>query len=369
MPQAPSPHPSLTLPDLMRPAEGGPWRTWFPLLKVWKSLVFCSALWSAIALYSYWGAGRLTTPWILLNTVASPAIQVAFISLLSPLPWLFANRFRQPWRFLVGLVLGMPFCYVLAGSIARLDLWFLALAHVATNPQRVLGIYLSLVAPGMLALGNLIAGRAKAESLQEASDREAQRIRYRLLQSQVHPHVLFNALTGMAELVRDDPRAAEEAILHLSDLMRKIIRASDTDLAPLREERTLVGDYLALESMRLGPRLTVVWDWDEAVDALQLPPLLLQPLAENAIKHGIAPSVEGGRVRVTGKVEGDVLGLEIWNGGMPYAPGPARRSPGIGLSNLRSRLRFAYGGRAGLSIGPREGGTLARIEIQLSCLT
>jgi len=354
--------------NLVPPAEEAPWRTWFPLLKAWKSLVFCSALWTSISLFSYWQAGRLTTPWILLNVGASPAIQVGAIALLSPLPWVFANRLRQPWRFLLGLVIGLPFCGVLAATIVKLDLWFLALAHVPTNPQRILAVYLSLVAPGMLALGNFIAGRAQAESLRDASDREARRIRHRLLQSQVHPHVLFNALTGMAELVRDDPKATEEAILHLSDLMRKIIKASDSDRAPLREERKLVADYLALESMRLGPRLEVAWDWDEALDALELPPLLLQPLAENAIKHGIAPSVEGGLVRVTGKVEGEVLVLEIWNGGSPCDPEAARKGLGIGISNLQSRLRFTYGREAGLSLGPREGGTRARIEIPMHCL-
>jgi len=343
--------------------------TWFPLLKAWRSLILCSTLWTSFAFFSYWSAGRLTTPWILLNVGVSPAVQVGAIALLSPLPWVAASRFRKPWGFLLGLVIGLPFCMVLAAAITRLDLWFLSLAHVPTNPQRILAIYLSLVAPGMLAIGNFIAGRAQAESLREASDREARRIRHRLLQSQVHPHVLFNALTGMAELVRDDPRAAEEAILHLSDLMRKIIKASDSDRAPLREERKLVEDYLALESMRLGPRLEVAWDWDEALDALELPPLLLQPLAENAIKHGVAPSVEGGLVRVTGKVEGGALVLAIWNGGSPCDPEAVRRGTGIGVGNLQSRLRFAYGHQARLSLGPWEGGTRARIEIPMDCLS
>jgi LytS/YehU family sensor histidine kinase len=137
---------------------------------------------------------------------------------------------------------------------------------------------------------------------------------------------------------------------------------------PLREEQKVVADFLALEAIRLGDRLRVVWEWDEGLDSIELPPLLLQPLVENAIKHGIAPSIPGGDLIIRARAQDGAIFLEVWNSGIPFQNADAR--PGIGVKNLRSRLSLHFGSGARLFIGPSGQGTLASIRfeaIQVEC--
>ncbi|MBL0210365.1 MAG: histidine kinase [Holophagaceae bacterium] len=229
-------------------------------------------------------------------------------------------------------------------------------------------IYVALVGPAMMVVGGLVAARARSEELREASEAEVRVARNRLLQSQIHPHVLFNALNGLAELVHKSPKAAENAIRHLSELLRRIMRASEHMRLPLGEERKIVTDFLALESIRLENRLRVVWEWDEALDAIEVPPLLLQPLVENAIKHGIAPSIPGGDLILRARAHDGVVFLEVWNSGVPIREREEGR--GIGVTNLRSRLLLHFGSGASFTIGPSGQGTLACIRLdamQVEC--
>lgn len=219
---------------------------------------------------------------------------------------------------------------------------------------------MSIVGPAMMIVGGLTAARAKSEDDRKAARNEAMVAKTRLLQSQVHPHVLFNALNGLAELIHKDPRVAERSVQHLADLMRRIMRASEYPTFPLSEERAVVTDFLALEAMRLGPRLRVDWDWDFTLEHLELPPLLLQPLVENAIKHGISPSVAGGEILISLRSEGRDVYLEVWNTGMPFKPD---RRGGIGIKNLVSRLALTFGTGARFSLGPQGNGTLASIYL------
>jgi LytS/YehU family sensor histidine kinase len=214
----------------------------------------------------------------------------------------------------------------------------------------------------MILVGGLVAARARSEELREAFAAEAQVATNQLLQSQIHPHVLFNALNGLAELVHKSPKAAERAIQHLSDLLRRIMRASEFMRLPLGEERKIVADFLALEAIRLGERLRVVWEWDEGLDSIEVPPLLLQPLVENAIKHGIAPSLSGGDLILRARaLEGAIL-LEVWNSGVPLRE--KEMGSGIGVKNLRSRLAMHFGAGASFTIGPSNEGTLASIRLE-----
>ena len=214
----------------------------------------------------------------------------------------------------------------------------------------------------MMLVGGLVAARAHSEELREASEAEAQVAKNRLLQSQIHPHVLFNALNGLAELVYKSPKEAERAIRHLADLLRRIMRASEHMRLPLGEERKIISDFLALEAIRLGPRLRVTWEWDEALDRVELPPLLVQPLVENAIKHGIAPSVPGGELVLRARAEQGAMVLEVWNSGEPFLDTPGGH--GLGVKNLRSRLALHFGAGATLTVGPSGHGTLARLRVE-----
>ena len=135
--------------------------------------------------------------------------------------------------------------------------------------------------------------------------------------------------------MHEDPPAAEEMIALLADLYRMLTHHGEADLAPLQRERALVEAYLAMERMRLGERLRVRWEWPSWADGVVIPPLFLQPLVENAIKHGISPCETGGEVRISCLRDEGTVSLCVRNTGAPLARG-ARE--GIGLANLRARL-------------------------------
>jgi LytS/YehU family sensor histidine kinase len=140
------------------------------------------------------------------------------------------------------------------------------------------------------------------------------------------------------------------------------MRASEYMRLPLGEERKIVSDFLALEAIRLGDRLRVVWEWDERLDAIEVPPLLLQPLVENAIKHGISPSIPGGDLILRARAQEGAILLEVWNSGSPFHE--KAEAGGIGVKNLRSRLAMHFGAGASFSIGRSGQGTLACIRLE-----
>ena len=156
------------------------------------------------------------------------------------------------------------------------------------------------------------------------------------LQNQLDPHVLYNALNGLAELVHEDPLAAEEMIAMLADLYRRLTVHGETALIRLEQERRLVEAYLDMEQMRLGDRLRVSWDWPDWADPVLLPPYFLLPLVENAIKHGISPAEAGGEVVIACARDGARILLRVENTGAALGPG----RPGVGLGNLGARLRL-----------------------------
>lgn len=189
-----------------------------------------------------------------------------------------------------------------------------------------------------LAFGIAYGWVSSAKEATEASERRTAELlrqsQSRALQNQLEPHVLYNALNGIAELVHEDPLAAEEAITRLADLYRMLTGHGEAALIRLEQERLLVEAYLAMEQMRLGERLQASWQWPEWADALWLPPLFLLPLVENAIKHGIAPVAAGGQVVISCARDGDWAQLVVENTGS--LPQGERR--GVGLSNLETRL-------------------------------
>jgi two-component system sensor histidine kinase AlgZ len=171
------------------------------------------------------------------------------------------------------------------------------------------------------------------------------------LQSRVQPHFLFNTLNTAIALVRIDPARAEEVLEDLCELFRAALGALEGD-STLGEEIRLARMYLAIEGMRFGRRLEVEWDVDPAVDAARVPSLLLQPLVENAVRHGVEPNDAGGRIQVRARLRGGRAWVQIANtvGG----PGPAGH--GIGLASARERLRLMHDFHAEFQSGPSPDG-------------
>lgn len=336
------------------------WKKWFPLLASWPALTTIYLLWLALLVGTSLASPKPSSIWNLLREITSPLTHLGAFALVAPLPWLIRRNRSAFLNFLQGLFLSLVICELTAILLVLLDAFFLRRDGLAHDLGKTISIYCSLVGPGMMIVGGLTAARARSDEEREVARKESLVARTRLLQSQVHPHVLFNALNGLAELIHKDPPAAERSVMHLADLMRRIMRASDRPTFPLSEERAVVEDFLALEALRLGSRLKVGWDWDFSLDHLELPPLLLQPLVENAIKHGISPSLAGGELVIRLQAEGRDVRMEVWNTGNPYQP---ERVGGIGIRNLASRLALTCGNGATFKLESRNGGTLASIHL------
>ncbi|MEM6992732.1 MAG: histidine kinase [Myxococcota bacterium] len=169
------------------------------------------------------------------------------------------------------------------------------------------------------------------------------------LQARLNPHFLFNSLNTVAALVEEDPTKAVLAIERLSDLLRYALEGAKRAMVPLSRELDAVRQYLAIEELRFGPRLR--WDIaiDDSVGEQLVPPLVLQPLVENAVKHGIASRREGGRVRITGRRSGGQLEILVEDDGVGDS---AVGGTQTGEANVRERLELAFGAEASFSAAP-----------------
>ncbi|GAA4428065.1 hypothetical protein GCM10023090_26310 [Acidovorax lacteus] len=184
------------------------------------------------------------------------------------------------------------------------------------------------------------------------------------LQSRIRPHFLFNTLNSAIALVRDEPAKAESLLEDLSDLFRHAL-VEQGESVILAEEIRLAQRYLAIEEVRFGPRLQVQWSIDPRCDEAVLPPLLLQPLVENAVKHGVEPSPRGGKLRVTTELRGSRVLIRITNT-LPPRDTPddgAPRGHGIALANVRARLALLHDVEAEFTAGVQDGLYQVRITL------
>ncbi|MCP3143445.1 sensor histidine kinase [Pyxidicoccus xibeiensis] len=209
-----------------------------------------------------------------------------------------------------------------------------------------------LLTAGAHALG--LARRAHVRQ-RRADQLQAQLAEARLqgLAAQLRPHFLFNALNAVASLVHTDPDGAERMLARLGDLLRHSLESGDRQEVTLREELAALAPYLDIERTRFGSRLEVEWSLAPDVLEARVPHLALQPLVENAIRHGLAPRAEPGRVRICAERDGEALRVQVQDDGMGLpATSLPRRGGGVGLSNLRARLATLYGSRAVLELRP-----------------
>jgi two-component system sensor histidine kinase AlgZ len=183
--------------------------------------------------------------------------------------------------------------------------------------------------------------------------RAESKARFEALQARIRPHFLFNSMNTIASLIRSRPADAERAVEDLSDLFRGAL-GNDTALSTLGAELDLVRRYLDIEKLRLGERLRVDMDVDELPGDMPVPALLLQPLVENAIYHGIQQLPEGGTVSLRGRREDASAILEISNP-CPTAPAPVASRHGMALANTRARIEHHFGMRGSLQVTPRAG--------------
>jgi signal transduction histidine kinase len=209
------------------------------------------------------------------------------------------------------------------------------------------------------ALERLSNARAQAE----AAQRLAAETQLRLLQSQLEPHMLFNTLANLRVLIGLDAPRAQAMLDRMIGFLRSTLEASRLDRHPLAAEFERIADYLALMAVRMGPRLQVQLDLPEALRAVLVPPLLLQPLVENAIHHGLEPKIDGGRITVQARRDGNTLLLQVRDTGLGLNGTPSA-STGFGTAQVRARLATLYGSGATLTLAPAtDGGALASVHL------
>jgi two-component system, LytTR family, sensor kinase len=191
---------------------------------------------------------------------------------------------------------------------------------------------------------------------------QAQRAQARLdvLRTQLNPHFLFNTLNAVSALVERDPRGARRMIARLSDLLRYTLEESTEQEVPLHRELDLLGEYIELMQIRFQDRLTVTMDVAPDVRNALVPNLILQPIVENAMKHGIGRITGAGTIVLRARREGDTLAIAVTDNG----PGPGGGEEGVGLTNTNARLRQMYGESYSVALQPAPPrGTEARVVI------
>jgi two-component system sensor histidine kinase AlgZ len=242
---------------------------------------------------------------------------------------------------------------VLLGAVAGLyACGMLALAGVTASAP-----WLASAATGALLSALLVAGlvlRARGRTPAATTARLAE------LQSRIRPHFLFNTLNSAIALVRAEPAKAEALLEDLSDLFRHAL-VEQGESATLAEEIQLAQRYLAIEQVRFGERLQVQWVIDPGANAARLPPLLLQPLVENAVKHGVEPNARGGKLRITTERRGARAIVRIAN----TLAEDSTRGHGMALANVRARLALLHDVQGEFSAGEKDGLYQVRIALPL----
>lgn len=277
--------------------------------------------------------------------------------------------FVIPRLVLYSLVLGVV-AFLVLGTVH--DLSFSGFKPLLTAPApdlfaRVLNWTVLLFLWSLCYMGHAYFIRHRREEIRnlrlETANRENQ---LNNLRAQMNPHFMFNALNGIRALVDENPEQAKRAITQLSAILRNAMATVKRKLVPLGEELDIVKAYLALEAMRYEERLRTRFDVAPGLEREQVPPMLLQTLVENAVRHGVANLPGGGEVVITvQRTDGGLL-MSIRNSGR-YEPGHSpqgdNRRQGIGLRNTRRRLEMLYGGRAHLTINNLDGTVVTEVVI------
>jgi LytS/YehU family sensor histidine kinase len=227
----------------------------------------------------------------------------------------------------------------------------------------------STLALNMVVYAVVVAASHGVEYYRHSRDREQlvarlAESRLQLLSMQLQPHFLFNTLNTIAEMVHEDPDKADTMIAGLSDLLRRTLDLGSVPRIPLGEELELVTHYVDIQKARFGDRLQVHVSVSEQARRALVPPLLLQPLVENAIRHGIAARLDAGRIGIEASTERDALRVVVTDDGPMEAGDTVSGPERVGLGNTRARLEALYGDRCRLDLS-RAAGRGARVTVHI----
>lgn len=272
------------------------------------------------------------------------------------------------WALMIPIIASGTIGGVLAGMAIADRLYGVAEVHAfGGGGLRIAGANVLLALAVAAAFTYVIYVRtliADREAAAQAALRQAAESRLKLIESQLDPHMLFNTLSNLRVLVTTDAPRAQQMLDQLIAFLRATLAGSRAQWHPLAAEFERIGDYLALMEVRMGARLTYALDLPTELAAFAVPPLILQPLVENAIRHGLEPSVDGGSVSVSAARRGSLVELRVTDTGVGYAP-PGVPGTSFGLAQVAERLETLYPGSGRLDVGaaPDGRGTIASITL------
>jgi signal transduction histidine kinase len=340
-------------------------------------------LFLALLLPIRWMLGGPVLPWHWFALLGAVTLLLGYY-ILTPLPWLWSGDDRPRIGLFRGTFQALLWNTLWLGSFALLHQLIGgpepprvadAMHGFALRASVPLPVFRVLVQLPFACLAGWFIAEMEARGLERTSleaarrnlETQAREAEAQALRAQLDPHVLYNALGALSELARENPAATEEALLDFSDLYRRLTVLRERPFIRLEEERELLERYLAIEALRLGPRLQVEWAWPEALSTLGVPPLLVLPLVENALKHGLAPERSGGKLRLeAGRMPDRWLRVRILNTGRPLSAGA--EPPGTGLRNLRARLALLGSGHSSIDLRSEGGWTVAELNLEDTAL-
>ncbi len=324
------------------------------LLGAGRALAVAAVFWALAATLLYLlSPGLDTWPRLLVFSECVGLTMVACVLLLRRARAL--GRWGATARWLLIGAIAIPAGYVIGHQVAFLLLGE-PLRRVAHLSVSLIPILFTMLVGGV----GLHAYASRERLAQEAAARsEAQRLaveaQLRLLRAQLEPHMLFNTLANLRSLVREDADRAESMIDQLIVYLRSALAASQTESVTLRGEFAQLRAYLDIMALRMGPRLSFRLELPAALEATAVPPMLLQPLVENAIKHGLEPKVGPGSIEVVARATTAGVEIRISDTGLGLPEDEADNdAASYGLQHVRDRLRAAYGPTARLSLGRRQ---------------
>jgi two-component system sensor histidine kinase AlgZ len=269
------------------------------------------------------------------------------------------GRLPAPWDWTVFLAacvaIAIAGCLLSVALLAALGIFPLSVYWRAFAASVWLCIAITLA----FGIGNFLyeSMRGKLERVML----EEERARFSSLESRIHPHFLFNTLNSISALIREDPGKAEQTVQQLSALLRYSLDTHTSGLTRLGKELRIVTDYLEIERTRFGDRLKFTIDAPGALEDLELPPMAIQTLVENSIKHAVSRSRSGGEIRIVARTVEDRFLVEVSDDGPGFAASDMQE--GHGLDNLRARLESVFAGDASLRISSEGGGSTVTLSM------
>lgn len=269
------------------------------------------------------------------------------------LAWLLSACLAKRWLAGKPKALQYALAVSLGGVAGGYGCGLLAMSGLLESPPWVASLFAGALLSSLLVAALVM--RAKGRTPADTAARLAE------LQSRIRPHFLFNTLNSAIALVRAEPAKAEALLEDLSDLFRHALKDPGSSVT-LGEELSLARRYLAIEQVRFGERLQVQWDLDVRAEAARLPPLILQPLVENAVCHGVEPSASGADLKISTRCSGSVVVIKVTN---TVPAGQGVRGHGLALRNVQERLALLHDVQGQFKSGLKDGVYQVRMEVPL----